>query len=139
MEASPIDLGELLARDSFAQAMGIEFIEGRVGRVVLEMTLADRHLNFLGRGHGGVAFALADMAFGLASNAAGEASFGVDAHIAYAKGANKGDRLRATAEEVSRNRKIGIYRVDVDIGGNRIATFTGTVAVTGKPLSAFEA
>jgi len=124
----------LLAADPVAGALGIRMIEGGVGRVVLEMTVAGGHCNFLGGGHGGVLFTFADMAFGLASNAHGIISVGIDAHIAYARGTSPGDLLRATATETSRSKRLGVYRVDVERGEEHIATFTGTVFVTGRLL-----
>ena len=128
------DLAALLAADPVAQCHGIGLVEGAVGRVVLEMTVTDDQLNFLGGGHGGVVFTFADMAFGLASNAHGAVSVGIDAHIAYAKGVAAGDRLRAVAVETSRSSRLGVYRVDVQRGDDHVATFTGTVFVTDRPL-----
>jgi len=135
MTAPLPDLAELLAADPVAQSLGIGFVEGAVGRVVLEMTIAEGHCNFLGGGHGGIVFTFADMTFGLASNAHGVVSVGIDAHIAYAKGVMPGDRLRATAREMSRSNRLGSYRVDVERADEHIATFTGTVFVTDRPVT----
>ncbi len=133
--ASAADLSALLAADPVAAGLGIRFVEGEVGRVVLEMTISDAQCNFLGGGHGGVVFTFADMAFGLASNARGIIAVGIDAHIAYARGVAPGDCLRATATEISRTNRLGVYRVDVERGDEHIATFTGTVFVTGRALA----
>ncbi len=45
-----------------------------------------------------------------------------------------GDTLTATAVEVSRARRIAVYRVDVQRGdGALLSSFTGTVYVTTRP------
>jgi len=98
------------------------------------MTLGPQHLNFNGTCHGGAVFALADTAFGLASNSHGRIAAGIDAHITYQLAARAGERLIATATEVSRSRKLAVYRVDVTrADGSAISSFTGTVYVTQQP------
>jgi len=128
----------LLGNDPFVQSLGIELAAAEAGRVVLEMTVAEGHLNFLGGAHGGLIFSFADTAFGLASNAGGVVSIGIDTHMAYIQGCRAGDRLRAEATEISRSRRTAVYRVDVSRDGETVATFTGTVYVTGRPLEEFE-
>ena len=71
------------------------------------------HLNFNGTCHGGALFALADSAFGLASNSHGPVAAGIDAHVAYHRPARLGERLEARATEASRGARVATYRVDV--------------------------
>ncbi|MEK9723856.1 MAG: hotdog fold thioesterase [Rhodospirillaceae bacterium] len=120
--------------DPFLALLGIELAGIVDGRLALEMTVRADHLNFLGGAHGGVLFALADSAFGMAANAKGTVSVGIDTHMAYVQGCREGDRLRAEAEEVSRSRRTAVYRVDVTRGGEPVATFTGTVYLTERAL-----
>jgi acyl-CoA thioesterase len=81
-----------------------------------------------------VIFALADTAFGLASNSHGALAAGIDAHITYQVAVQTGDVLTATAVEVSRTRRLGVYRVDVTRqDGAAVSSFTGTVYVTAQP------
>jgi acyl-coenzyme A thioesterase PaaI-like protein len=48
-----------------------------------------------------------------------------------------GDTLTASAIEVSRSRKLGVYRIDVTRqDGALVSTFTGTVYVTERPNEA---
>ncbi len=124
----------LLAADAYSALLGIELLDAGDDRAHLSLLLGEQHLNFLGGGHGGVIFSLADMAFGLASNSRGVMSIGIDAHMSYIIGSRAGDRLEAIAELVSRNRRTAVYRVDVRREDEILATFTGTVYVTGKPL-----
>ena len=77
------------------------------------MTVEPRHLNFNGGCHGGAIFSLADSAFGLASNSHGPLASGIAAHITYQAGVRAGERLVARATEVSRSRRVAVYRIDV--------------------------
>jgi acyl-CoA thioesterase len=124
----------LAARDPFVASLGIRCTDAGPGRAAVAMTVGASHLNFNGTCHGGVIFSLADAAFGLASNSHGHLAAGIDAHITYHVAAQAGDVLTATAVEVSRTRKLGVYRIDVARGDAAlIASFTGTVYVTSKP------
>jgi acyl-CoA thioesterase len=126
-------VARLAAKDSFAQAMGIEFVEGGPGYAKVAMIVRKPHLNFNGTCHGGAIFAFADAAFGLASNSHGAIAAGIDAHITYQLAAVLGDELTATAVEVSRSRKLSVYRIDVTrADGAMISSFTGTVYVTAR-------
>ena len=123
----------LAARDAFAATLGIEAVDGGLGRAEVRMRVRPEHLNFNGTCHGGVVFSLADTAFGLASNSHGAIAAGVDAHITYQVAVHVGEVLTATAIEVSRGRKLAVYRVDVENeAGSLVSSFTGTVYVTTK-------
>ena len=123
----------LIARDRFVRSLGIRCVDAGPGHAAVTLTVGDAHLNFNGTCHGGVIFALADTAFGLASNSHGLIAAGIDAHITYHVAAQAGDTLTATAVEVSRTRKLGVYRVDLARGdGTLISSFTGTVYITTR-------
>lgn len=123
-----------LARDPYPVSLGIECLDGAPGRAVVQMQVGERHLNRNGTCHGGAIFSLADTAFGLASNAYGVVAVGIDVHITYNVAGKLGDLLTATATEVSRNRKLGVYRIDVTNSDSvLIAGFTGTAYITGRP------
>lgn len=125
---------QMAAHDPLPKLLGMECIDAGHGRAAVRMTIRREHLNFNGSCHGGVVFALADTAFGLASNSHGVVAAGIDAHITYQAAVNAGDVLTATATEVSRSRKLGVYRVDVTrADGTQVSSFTGTVYVTSKP------
>ena len=85
-------------------------------------------------------FALADSAFGLASNSYGKVAAGIDAHITYQQAAHLRDCLQARATEVSRSRKLAVYRIDVTrADGAVISSFTGTVYITDVDIAAVAA
>ena len=126
-------LEQLAGRDAYLNSLGISLVHAAPGRVVIEMTVMDEHMNFNGTCHGGVLFSLADTAFGLASNARGVIAAAVHADIAFCTPVSAGARLTAEAVEVSRSKRVGTYRVDVKHGNRLVATFTGTVHVTERP------
>ncbi len=131
--AGPTDLERLAAADTFARSLNIRFAGGGPGRAMVTMTVAEQHLNFNGSCHGGAIFALADTAFGLASNSHGVVAAGIDAHITYQASASLGDVLAATATEVSRSRRLAVYRIDVTrADGTMTSSFTGTVYITAQ-------
>ncbi len=124
----------LAARNDFAHRLGVRCIAGGAGHAVVQMTVGERHLNFNGTCHGGMLFTLADTAFGLASNSHGMLAAGIDAHMTYHVAAQQGDVLTATASEISRSRKLAVYRIDVTRpDGALVGSFTGTVYVTSRP------
>ncbi len=130
-------LRSLARRDRFVQSLGMELIEGGPGRAVVAMTVREEHLNFNDSCHGGAVFALADTAFGLASNSHGVVAAGIDAHITYPAAARLGDVLSASAREVTRSKRLATYRIDVARqDGAIVAAFTGTVFRTNDPHEA---
>ena len=126
-------VGRLAARDPLMRLLGIECVGGGPGRATVSLAVREHHLNFNGTCHGGVTFALADAAFGLASNSHGVIAAAIDAHVTYQVAVKPGDTLTATAVEASRTRKLGVYRIDVTRqDGALVSTFTGTVYITER-------
>ncbi|MCL4184400.1 MAG: methylmalonyl Co-A mutase-associated GTPase MeaB [Burkholderiaceae bacterium] len=127
-------LAALLARDGLCAALGFTLVDAGPGRAEVQMRVDARHLNFNGGCHGGALFALADTAFGLASNSHGPLASGIDVHMTFQVGVRAGDRLVARASEIRRSRRIGVYRVDVacvraDGEEQLVSCFTGTVSI----------
>ena len=108
---------------------------GQAGTGIAADEAGVAHINFNGTCHGGLVFALADTAFGLAANSHGLVAAGIDAHITYQAPVRAGDVLVARANEVSRSRRLAVYRVDVTRAADGRAThsFTGTVFITETP------
>jgi acyl-CoA thioesterase len=122
---------ELLGSDPYAQTLGIRLVEVTAEEIVLEIDVGEEHTNFLGVGHGGVVFSLADCAFSLASNAAGDRAVAIDTHLVLTAATRPGDRLEARVREISRGRTLGTYRAEVTRGDGRlVGLFTGTVHIT---------
>lgn len=122
---------ELLEADRFANGLGVELESVVDDEIVVGLTVAEGHTNFLGGGHGGMVFSLADCAFSLASNSAGDRAVAIDTHLVLSGGCQPGDRLTATVRELTRGRTLGTYRAEVSrTDGRTIALFTGTVYIT---------
>ena len=121
----------LAAADPYVVATGMRCTHAAAGEAEVRLALGADHLNFMGTCHGGVVFALADTAFGLAANSHGTMAAGIDAHITYQQAAQAGDTLVARAREVSRTRRLAVYRVEVEReDGQSVSSFTGTVYLT---------
>jgi acyl-CoA thioesterase len=118
--------GALYARDSAAQRLGIEVRHCGPGEAVLTMTVQDTMLNGHGICHGGFIFSLADTAFAYACNSGNELTVAQHCSIDFLRPARAGERLTATAREVERRPRSGVYDVTVTgADGERVALFRG--------------
>jgi acyl-CoA thioesterase len=120
----------MLGSDPYARSLGVELVSVTDEEIVVAMAVGEAHVNFLGVGHGGMVFSLADCAFSLASNNAGDRAVAIDTHLVLTSPTRPGDRLQASVTETSRGRTLGTYRVDVTRDdGRTVALFTGTVHI----------
>jgi acyl-CoA thioesterase len=103
----------LLGADAASQALGIAITEVAPGRVKIAMRVREDMLNGHGMCHGGVIFAFADSAFAFACNSYGEPMVAAGASIEFLAPTPRGERVTATAVEVSRSARHGIYDVTV--------------------------
>jgi acyl-CoA thioesterase len=99
-------------KDRFATYVGIELIEISAGRATAVLKIKEHHLNAVDMVHGGVLFAIADLAFAAASNSHGKIAVAVNNSISYIKAA-EGDVLYAEAREISKDRKLASYSVEI--------------------------
>ena len=124
-------VAHLLATDPFARVLGVELVDVGDDEIVLGLDVTEDHVNFLGVGHGGMVFSLADCAFSLASNSAGDRAVAIDTHLVLTAPCRPGDRLFASVRELSRGRTLGTYRAEVSRSDGRVAAlFTGTVHIS---------
>lgn len=120
----------LLDADRYASGLGIELVSVSDDEIVVGLDVTDAHSNFLGVGHGGMVFSLADCAFSLASNSAGEDAVAIDTHLVLTAASRPGDRLQAAVRELTRGRTLGTYRAEVTRSDGRVVgLFTGTVFI----------
>lgn len=113
--------------DRFAEYLGIELLEVAPGRARARLVIDERHLNGVGIVHGGAIFALADLAFAVASNSHGQIALGINVSIAYHKGVSSGI-LYADAEEIAFNPKLATYQIRISNEKDEtLASFQGTV------------
>jgi acyl-CoA thioesterase len=123
------DLHQFFQRDRFANSVGIELLDVSAGSARARMKIREDHLNAVNIVHGAAIFALADLAFAVASNSHGNVAVAVNANISFLKAAGQGTRaLFAEAREVSINFKLASYTVRVtDDQDELIAIFQGMV------------
>ena len=112
--------------DRFAASCGISLTDIKEGYAVAEMTVQERHLNGGGVCQGGALFTLADLAVAAAVNSHRQLTFGIQNSISFLHSAQKGDRLKATAEEIFNHPKIPYVNVKIENqNGELIAVLTG--------------
>jgi acyl-CoA thioesterase len=122
------------ASDSASQALGMAIAHVAPGRATLSMTIGETMTNGHRIAHGGLIFTLADSAFAFACNSYGERAVATQCAISYIRSGKVGDRLVATAREVVRSGKTGIYDVSVTVDGVTIAEFRGHSLTIGGSL-----
>lgn len=102
-----------LRKDAFANFLGatIESIEPGYSRVSL--TVNESMLNFHGMTHGGLVFALGDIAFAAASNSHGQMALAMNVAISFLRATKVGDLLVAEAKEVHLGGATALYDIVV--------------------------
>ena len=129
----------LWAEDRASRDLGMTLDHVAPGLATLSMTVLAGMCNGHGTCHGGFIFALADSAFAYACNSHGQRAVAQHASVTYIQPANEGDRLTASAREVSRRGRGGIYDVTVaNAAGEVVAEFRGhsrTIEGTLVPIA----
>jgi acyl-CoA thioesterase len=111
--------------DEASQGLGMEIVEIRPGQATLAMTVRPQMVNGQRIAHGGFIFTLADSAFAFACNTHNERVVAAQGSITFIRPGKLGDRLVATAREISRSGRSGIYDVRVTADDMVIAEFRG--------------
>ena len=141
---SPDDLARACAdamwkEDDASQGLGMRIVEVKSGQATLTMTVRPDMVNGQRIAHGAFIFALADSAFAFACNSYNQRAVAAQDDITFIKPGKLGDVLVATAREISRSGRSGIYDVRVTTGGEVIAEFRGhSRTVSGTWLPAHE-
>jgi acyl-CoA thioesterase len=133
---SPDDLARACAEamwkdDDASQGLGMEIVEVKCGEATLAMTVQPHMVNGQRIAHGGFIFLLADSAFAFACNSHNERAVAAQCDISFIRPGKLGERLVATAREISRSGRSGIYDVRVTAGDTVIAEFRGHSRVIG--------
>ena len=140
---SPQDIARACAeamwkQDDASQGLGMELVEVKPGQATLAMTIQPHMVNGQRIAHGGFIFTLADSAFAFACNSHNERVVAAQGNITFIRPGKLGDRLVATAREISRSGRSGIYDVRVTVDDTVIAEFRGhsrTIAGTWLPVA----
>jgi len=128
---NPQELAEACAKimwddDNASQALGMDLIRVAPGEAVIRMTVTDIMTNGHGNMHGGYLFALADSAFAFACNTYNKVTVAQHCSITYIAPGSLGDVLTATARELSKQGRSGIYDISLTReDGTVIAEFRG--------------
>ena len=132
-------IGAWMARDDrLARLLGMELTAVSPGACEVRLVVRDDLLNAVGLTHGGATYALADFAFAVASNSHGEVAVALSTQMSYPNPSRMGDTLIATATELSRGARTGLYSIEVRTAtGKLVGLFTGTVFRRGEPLAAW--
>ncbi|EKE43091.1 phenylacetic acid degradation protein PaaD [Oceaniovalibus guishaninsula JLT2003] len=121
--------------DSASQGLDMRIVHIAPGQATLTMILTGRMTNGHGNAHGGYLFALADSAFAFACNTYDQVTVAQHCAVTYIAPGALGDMLTATAREVSRKGRSGLYDVRVTRqDGATIAEFRGHSRSLGRPI-----
>lgn len=126
-------VGVMFQGDAYSKALGMHVAFLEAGSCLLQMKVMEHMVNGFNIAHGGITYALADSAMAFASNAHGFQCVSIETAISHIKKVRIGDALSASCKELSRNRKVGIYQVEVTNQSNElVAHFKGTVLVSDR-------
>lgn len=122
--------------DRASKWLGMEIAAVGPGTATLRMVVQDHMLNGHDICHGGLITTLADSAFAFACNGYNELTVASGFDVNIIASAKRGDLLTASAREVAKTRRTGVYDIDVhDQNGRRIAAFRGrSTTLSGKPV-----
>ena len=122
--------------DRASKALGMQLISVSPGGAALSMVVREDMLNGHAICHGGLIATLADSAFAFACNAYNELTVASGFDVNLLASARLGDTLTATAREISKAGRTGVYDIEVrNQNGQAIAAFRGrSYSMKGKPV-----
>ena len=121
--------------DPYNEANGIRTVTLEEGRSVVEVALLPEHKNIWGLPHGGILFAVADVAAGIAADSARKGMHIVTAgsNISFLYANPDAKMLRAEGRVIRAGRKINVVQSDVyDELGNHLVTGQFTMYNTNE-------
>ena len=126
------------AGDRASQGLGMEVTAIGPGRCTMTMSVREDKLNGYGTCQGGLMTTLADSCFAFACNAYNEITVAAGFDVQIVAPGKLGDLLTATAVEISKTGRLGIYDVDVrNQRDERVLAFRGrSYTMKGKPVLA---
>lgn len=117
---------EFINQEGFIKENNIKLEELKENYSKISLEIEDKHLNPYGIVHGGILFALADTAMGIAARTKNENILTVNAQIDYLKPA-KTKKLYATASSIKIGHTLSVYKTEItDENDKLIAICTGT-------------
>lgn len=135
-------LKEAVAREPYANHMGIRLREVGPGHAVMETRYSEKMTNFNGIVHGGAIFSLIDEAFSAASNSHGTVALALNLNVTFLASPAINSLLVVEAKEESRSKRIATYRIEVVQKGDgedrKIASCQAVVYRKDQKLSFLE-
>ena len=126
---------KMWANDTASKSLGMQFKSVEPGRAVLTLEVEERHTNGHNICHGGYIFTLADTGFAFACNSYNQVAVAQQNSITFVAPGQLGDTLTATAIEVTRAARSGVYDATVvNQHGDTIALFRGHSRTLNKTL-----
>lgn len=123
---------KMLSLDPFSQWLGIEILSCEVGKVKLGMKIRKDMLNSMNKAHGGIAYSLADTAFGFAANTFGKFAVSIETSINHIEALEEGDYITAESIISTTKNKLGFHIIEVKRNDELVALFKGIVYRTSK-------
>ena len=122
--------------DRASKALGMQVMAISPGGATLSMAVREDMLNGHDLCHGGLITTLADSAFAFACNSYNEMTVAAGFDVNLIAAGHLGDVLTATARELSKAGRTGVYDVTVrNQRGEAVAAFRGrSHTMKGKPL-----
>ncbi len=102
-----------IQNDAFAKFLGAAVRIVSPGHSRVSLTVTRQMTNFHGMTHGGVIFALGDLAFAAAGNSRGQVAVALNVNICFLHPSKVGDRLVAEARECHLAGRTGLYEITV--------------------------
>ena len=127
---------EAVKTEPFVRALNIRLISLSEGQSTVEMDYQPELMNNIyQRAHGGTLFALIDEAFETAAQTHGTIAVALNVNVTYIRPPAAGERLRATANEISATRKTATYDIRVaNMDDDLIAVCQAVAYRTGRPV-----
>lgn len=123
----------MMQADAFSKWLGIEIEKVKIGFCQLSSRITPNMLNGFNIVHGGICYSIADSCLAFAANSYGLQCVSIETSISHIKKVVIGDKLTATAREISRNKKTGVYEINItNQNGTLVAYFKGTVFISDK-------
>jgi acyl-CoA thioesterase len=120
--------------DAALRSLGLELLSIKPGHAVVAMTVLPEMVSGIGITHGAVIFTFADATFSLAASSYNERTVAAHCCISFLQPTRLGDRLVATATEVVRSARSGIYDISVTLESAIVAEFRAHSRVIGGAL-----
>ena len=111
---------KLCAQDAAVRTLGITLDSISPGHARLVMKVREDMINGAGICHGGLITTLADSAFAFACNSYNRLTLAAGIAVDFIAPAHQGDVLTATAAEVSRSARTGVYDINVTNQQNKL-------------------